>query len=88
MARYEALGACGFFRGGFLRLVHAECLHATGDLAAARAAITAARERVLRIAASIPEPAYRKSFLESVPENARTLLLANQWIGPTADPSP
>jgi hypothetical protein len=32
-------------------------------------------------AEQIPEPAYRRSFLEQVPENARTLELARAWHG-------
>ncbi len=78
LAKYEAMAACGFFRGAFLRLVHAECLAAMGDRAAAGAAI-AARARLLAIADRIGEPGYRRSFLEDVPENRRTLELAAQW---------
>jgi len=50
VARSEAMGGCGMFRGAFVRLVHAEALHATGahDAAAraiVRARATAARQR-------------------------------------------
>ena len=79
MAAYEAMAACGFFRGAFLRLVHAECLAALGDRAAAGAAIAAARARLLAIADRIGGPGYRRSFLEDVQENRRTLELAAQW---------
>jgi serine/threonine protein kinase/tetratricopeptide (TPR) repeat protein len=82
LAKYEAMGACGFFRGAFLRLVHAECLEATGDHEAAKAAIARARARLFVIAAKIGEPEHRKSFLEDVPENRQTLALARQWVGP------
>jgi tetratricopeptide (TPR) repeat protein len=82
LAKYEAMGTCGFFRGAFLRLVHAESREATGDHEAAKAAIAAARARLLAIAAKIGDPEYRKSFLEGVPENRRTLELARQWAGP------
>jgi len=82
LAQYEAMAACGFFRGAFLRLVHAECLEAAGDHEAAKAAIATAKERLFAIAAKIGDPEYRKSFLEGVPENRRTLELARQWAGP------
>jgi tetratricopeptide (TPR) repeat protein len=81
LERYLSVGACGFFRGAFLRLVHAEALHATGDKEAARAAIAEARDRLLGNAAKIGEPAYKKSFLENVPENRHTLELARDWLG-------
>jgi tetratricopeptide (TPR) repeat protein len=84
--KYEAIASCGFFRGGFLRVVHAECLDAAGDHEAARTAVAAARARVLAIAEKISDPEYRKSFLEAVPENRRTLELARRWIGPDAGP--
>jgi hypothetical protein len=78
--RYSAMRSCGFFRGGFALLTHAEVLEAAGDHAAACAAIRVARERLLTIANRIPDPAYKKSFLEEVPENARTLALASTWL--------
>jgi len=81
MAKYAAIRACGFFRGAFLRLVHAECLWATGDHTAARAAIERARERLLANAEKIGDPGFKKSFLANVPENARTLKLAREWLG-------
>jgi tetratricopeptide (TPR) repeat protein len=81
LARYEEMGVCGFFRGAFLRLVHAEALAAAGEEERARAAIGVARERLLANAAKIDEPGYQKSFLEAVPENARTLALAAAWLG-------
>jgi hypothetical protein len=33
------------------------------------------------IAAKVDNPAHRKSFLENVPENRRTLEPARQWLG-------
>jgi hypothetical protein len=81
VARFTAMGRCGMFRGAFVRLVHAEALHATGAHAAARLAIADARARLLTIAGRIPEPAYQQSFLEAVPENARTFALARAWLG-------
>jgi hypothetical protein len=88
MSRYAALGGCGLFREAFVRLVHAESLHATGARDAARHAIAGARARLVAIAGKIPDPAYRASFLERVPENARTLALATAWLGAPASPHP
>jgi eukaryotic-like serine/threonine-protein kinase len=81
MGRYQTMGACSqHFRGGFLRLVHAECLEAAGNHEAAKAVIARARDRLFAIADRIDEPPYRKSFLENVSENRRTLELARQWL--------
>jgi tetratricopeptide (TPR) repeat protein len=68
-----------------VRLVFAEALDATGEHDAARAAILAAEERLLARAAKIDNPAWRSSFLERVPENARTLELARQLRSPPED---
>ncbi len=81
VARCTAMGGCGMFRGAFVRLAHAEALHATGAHDAARAAIAEARARLFAIAGRIANPAYKQSFLEQVPENARTLALARAWLG-------
>jgi tetratricopeptide (TPR) repeat protein len=62
-----------------LRLVYAEALHAEGDPRAA-SAILDARDRLLEQAAKIGDAALRRSFLERVPENARTLWLAETWL--------
>jgi hypothetical protein len=81
MARYAAMGMCShFFRGAFLQLVHVESLEANGRHDEARAALAKARDRLLAIAAKIADPAHRKSFLEDVPENHRTLALAREWL--------
>jgi len=80
LARATAIGAYGLFRGAFVRLTRAEILHASGDLDAARRAIADARARLIAIADTIVNPAYRTSFLEVVPENARTLALARAWL--------
>jgi tetratricopeptide (TPR) repeat protein len=85
IARSETMGGCGQFRGAFLRLVHAEALHATGAHDAAARAIAAARARLLAIADKITDPDYQASFLARVPENARTLALADAWL---SDPAP
>jgi hypothetical protein len=81
VARCAAMGGCGMFRGAFVRLGRAEALHATGAGDAAREAITDARARILATAAKISDPDYRRSFLEDVPENARTIALARAWLG-------
>ncbi|HEY6557277.1 MAG TPA: hypothetical protein VI072_08385, partial [Polyangiaceae bacterium] len=62
------------------RLVHAEVEHARGDQPAARAAIQRARERLLVRAELIEDASQRQSFLENVPDNARTLALASEWL--------
>jgi tetratricopeptide (TPR) repeat protein len=67
-------------REPFIRLVHCEALSAAGEPDAARAALSLARDRLLATAAKISDPALRKSFLEDVPYNARTLALANERL--------
>jgi hypothetical protein len=82
MALYGVTGMCShFFRGAFLRLVHVESLEAAGRRDDARAALAEARARILAVAGPIDDPGYRTSFLESVPENRRTLALAREWLG-------
>jgi tetratricopeptide (TPR) repeat protein len=80
IARCTAMGGCGMFRGAFVRLIHAEALHATGAHDAARSAIARARDQLLAIASRITDPDHRQSFLEAVPENARTITLARSWL--------
>jgi hypothetical protein len=84
VARCRTMGGCGMFRGAFVRLTHAEALHASGADDAARRAIADARERLLAIADRIGDPAHQRSFLHNVPENARTFSLARSWLGETA----
>jgi tetratricopeptide (TPR) repeat protein len=84
VSRCTTMGGCGMFRGAFVRLAHAEALHATGAHDAARHAIAEARTRLFTIADRISDPDYKKSFLEEVPENARTLALAHAWLGDAA----
>jgi tetratricopeptide (TPR) repeat protein len=81
VSRCTTMGGCGMSRGAFVRLVHAEALHATGAHDAARHAIAEARARLIIIADRIADPAYKQNFLENVPENARTLALARAWLG-------
>ncbi|WP_437675849.1 protein kinase domain-containing protein [Sorangium sp. So ce131] len=80
MAQYEALRLF-FVKGSLARLIHAEVLMAAGDQPRALAAIADARARLLVNAAKIGDPELRRSFLEDVRENARTLELARAWLG-------
>jgi len=81
MSRQAAMKLHGhFFRGSFLRVVHAESLEANGRHDEARAALVTARDRLFAIAAAITDPAYRTSFLENVPENRRVFELAREWL--------
>jgi hypothetical protein len=63
-----------------IRLVYAEALWATGDHDAARDAIAEARDRLVARADAIKNRAWRKSFLERVRENIRTLARAGEWL--------
>ncbi len=65
---------------GVVRLAHAAALHAAGRTDLAREVIGAARGRVRARAAVITNRAHRESFLEKVPENARTMALARSWL--------
>jgi tetratricopeptide (TPR) repeat protein len=60
------------------RLVFAEALAAVGD-PAAKPELAAARASLLARADKIGDAAWRESFLYRVPENARTLRLAEEW---------
>lgn len=79
----EQVQTSGEIEGGdsLLHLVLAETRHALGDRAEAESAITTAKDRLLERAARIRDPALRRSFLENVPDNARTLALAKAWLG-------
>ena len=68
-----------------VRLIYAEALHASADRRAA-SAILDARDHLLDRAAKIRDPILRRSFLERVPENARTIAWAREW--PTESPPP
>ena len=61
------------------RLIFAESRFATGNVAGGRAAIVLARDRLRTRAARISDRDLRESFLQRVPENARTLALAATW---------
>ena len=59
-----------------IRVVYADALAAAGQAEAARKAAVQAHERLLARAAKVVDPALRASFLERVPENARTVARA------------
>jgi eukaryotic-like serine/threonine-protein kinase len=81
MAMLVSLG--GIEEGeSLIRLMYAEALDAALERDAARAALTEARDRLLARAARIADPELRQSFLERVPENARTLARARAWLDP------
>jgi eukaryotic-like serine/threonine-protein kinase len=63
-----------------LRLAYAEALAAAGNRPAAEDALGVARRRLLERAGRITDPIWRRSFCERVPENARTLSLAREWM--------
>jgi hypothetical protein len=74
----ESLGGIEDYEA-LARLVYAEALDAVGEPDRARAALEAARARLLDRAARISDPQLRTSFLTQVPDNARTLQLARTW---------
>jgi ATP/maltotriose-dependent transcriptional regulator MalT len=75
--RLETVGT--WCNGVATRVACAEILDGAGERAEARRAIAPARDRVVSCAASIDDPALRASYLERVPENARTLVMARAW---------
>lgn len=77
----EVLASLGGLDEGeaMVRRVWAEALHETGDAEGARGAIAAAVRRLRERASKIAEEADRRSFLERVDDNARTLSLAYRW---------
>jgi hypothetical protein len=78
MTLLESLG--GLEEGeALVRLLHAEALHATGDAVGARAAIRVARARLEARAARLREGPLKTTFLESIPEHARTFVRAREW---------
>lgn len=71
-----------------VRLVYARALRRRADVEAAREVIATAREILLSRAAKISDIAWRESFLRQVPENARTLELAEELAGAPAAGAP
>ncbi|WP_437949823.1 hypothetical protein WME98_02695 [Sorangium sp. So ce296] len=64
-----------------VRLTVAEALAASGRQHEANAAIASARAALLARADKLSDPTWRERFLRDVPDNARTLELARQWLG-------
>ena len=69
-----------------IRLVHAETLIARGKGDEVRTVLVQARARIREVAGKISDPVLCQSFLEGVPENARTLALAETWAGRADSP--
>ena len=74
----ELLSTLGKLEEGesMIRLAHAEALLATGDAQRGALALQHAHERLLARAAKIVDPAMRAMFLTQIPENSRTIELA------------
>ncbi|WP_437290952.1 protein kinase domain-containing protein [Sorangium sp. So ce406] len=64
-----------------VRLTFAESLAAAGRQDEATAAIAQARTALFARADKLSDSAWRERFLRDVPDNARTLELAQQWLG-------
>jgi tetratricopeptide (TPR) repeat protein len=80
LARPRAKAIFLFFLPEKLHLLLAESLHAAGDLDGARASIREARDELFARAATIPDPMYRRSFLENIPSRWRVIELARKWL--------
>jgi tetratricopeptide (TPR) repeat protein len=79
MAILGDLGSIGPMEAG-VRLVHVEALRAAGDEEGVRAALAAARDRLVARAARIREPELQRSFLEEVHTHRKTFALAGKWL--------
>src|SRR5262249_51713302 len=73
-ARTVEIGEC------LIRVVHAESLHAVGDVEAAREAIRTTESWLRARAGRIRDAEVRASYLERVQENVKTLKLAREWL--------
>jgi tetratricopeptide (TPR) repeat protein len=83
------LDAAGSIEEGdaLVRLTLAEAMSAAGRDVDARDSISDARERLLARAEKILDPSLRRSFLERVPENARTIARAAEWVDSLPPPA-
>jgi len=63
----------------YVRLRHAEALHACGHHQAAFQAISDARDHLLAQARDMDDPRWREDFLHNVEEHLETLELADAW---------
>jgi serine/threonine protein kinase len=71
-----------------IRLMLMSALAREGDTKAACAAAREARDRLELRGDRIANPSWRRSFLNDVPEHARTLELAAQWLDEQRDSQP
>jgi hypothetical protein len=71
-------GMCSLYESN-IRVASAEAHHALGNKETAHAEIREARDRILRIAATI-EPEHRASYTTIIEPNRRTLELAREWL--------
>ncbi|MFO0609934.1 MAG: protein kinase [Polyangiales bacterium] len=62
-----------------IRLADVETRAATGDAAGARTALVEAARRLHERASRVSDETLRATFLQAIPENARTLALAAAW---------
>jgi eukaryotic-like serine/threonine-protein kinase len=82
LAAADLLESLGSLEAGeaLVQSVHAETLHASGDVLGARSVIAKARARLMERAMKIDDLALRKSFLERVPSHARVIARAAEWV--------
>ncbi len=79
MRLLEQMGGVGEGEG-IIRIAYAEALYARGDIEGAKAAVMAARDRLLQRAAKIKNAEYKRCFLGVVREHVRTLARAGEWL--------
>lgn len=72
----EGMNACGFWRAGFVRQIHIECLLAADRIEDVKAAVADAHTWLHGMAEAMGDQNDRDSFLNNVPENRRLLELA------------
>ena len=82
-AAAEAMGILEELEGveegeALIRLVHAQALEARGQGIEAQSRIVEARQRLLERADRITDARLRRSFLDHIPEHARTLAMASR----------
>jgi tetratricopeptide (TPR) repeat protein len=83
----EAIGTSKY-RDSLVRLMLAEAKMATGDVDGAHRAIGDAWEQLQKRAEKISDATIRESFFTRVPDNAKTLTLAEAWgVAPPREPA-
>jgi eukaryotic-like serine/threonine-protein kinase len=63
-----------------IHIGHAEGLRGKGDIEGSKAAISAARDRLLARAAKVKSPELRRGFMERLAEHTRILTRAGEWL--------